>query len=386
MPRTPREALDLIPNWYMLVGMVPGSRKSDHVASLLTSRIHVGAYVHRGLPAERELAEELGVSRTTTRQAIEKLESQGLVQRQPNGRLTVTPAEAGGPCHVAFLVPSITSTSVEFWRLAIQRAAVESGAAVRVVMYENWQDPVLSLTLRDFGRAFLYTAAHPLPDTLTHEITQGQARVAVVDRDLSALGLPSITAISPHDIHRLLDTLETLGHRHIDCFNIQPVDPVIAQRIEQWNLWRAAHGFKGQLHGNPNRPIDLPIERAILEFGDLLDRGDLAATALVCPTAPAALGAVRALADRGLSAGPDLSVCTVNDESIARFVVPSITSLVVQDPIAPVRLCMEWLLDTARDWAGPLLIRPTDTPLFQGESTQAPRPAELRTLSARAST
>ena len=68
-------------------------RISDAVASTLERRILEGSLKPGDrLPAERELATELGVSRPSLREAIQKLASKGLVQSRQGGGTFVTAA------------------------------------------------------------------------------------------------------------------------------------------------------------------------------------------------------------------------------------------------------------------------------------------------------
>jgi len=69
----------------------PITRLADAVASALESRILEGILKPGDrLPAERTLALELGVSRPSLREAIQKLTSKGLLHAQPGGRTHVT--------------------------------------------------------------------------------------------------------------------------------------------------------------------------------------------------------------------------------------------------------------------------------------------------------
>lgn len=63
------------------------SRASDEVVRLLSAKIQSGEYSDGSpLPAERSLMEELGISRTVVREAVQSLSKQGLVVARPRHR------------------------------------------------------------------------------------------------------------------------------------------------------------------------------------------------------------------------------------------------------------------------------------------------------------
>jgi hypothetical protein len=107
-----------------------------------------------------------------------------------------------------------------------------------------------------------------------------------------------------------------------------------------------------------------------------LAAGPLGATALLCLTMPAALGVTRALYERGLVVGKDVSVCAANDEGIAAYLCPSLTATRMPDPTPYLAVGLEWMTGAA--YGGPLLSRPADVALFVGESTGPAPNAESR--------
>ncbi|KAF1049289.1 MAG: putative L-lactate dehydrogenase operon regulatory protein [Xylophilus sp.] len=71
-------------------------RLADHVVEKLLALVQSrGLQAGQRLPAERQLAEELGVSRTSVREAIQKLASQGvLAARRGDGTYLQSTAPA----------------------------------------------------------------------------------------------------------------------------------------------------------------------------------------------------------------------------------------------------------------------------------------------------
>jgi DNA-binding LacI/PurR family transcriptional regulator len=160
-----------------------------------------------------------------------------------------------------------------------------------------------------------------------------------------------------------------LGHRRIDCLNTQACDQIIEGRIAAWKSFISKHKIAGQLHSLLEfRPVDSGYQLV----KNRLMEGKSIGSALVCTTAPAALGAMRAFYDAGIKLGRNVSVCAVNDEGLGAYLIPSLTCL-QSPPRAPyLEKAVDWILNG--EWTGPLLIQPDDVPLFLGDST-GPAPA-----------
>lgn len=351
--------------------------KGKTVRAILERRIRYGDYLVNSIPTERELASEIGVSRMTARKAVQGLIEDGLLSREPNGRITV--GERGrSKLQVAFLVPSMVSPDVEAWRLGLDATAAHFDAAVRTIMYLHWDDPVIAQALASFDAIFLYFSTEEVPADLIDRLRDSGKPVVAVERDLSPEGVPSIRPFPVSGVHRLLDLLAELGHGSCDCFNIQTVDATIQLRIAQWNLWRAHRRIPGTLLGRPIEAYETPLARAHAEMGRILDAGELQATSLFCTTAPAAIGAVRAMRDRGIEAGRQVSVCVFNDEGFGPYLVPSLTCVRPPDPAPYLSVCLEWMRRGGKDWIGRMLMEPDQVTLFRGESTGvAPNQADL---------
>ncbi|MEX0744146.1 MAG: substrate-binding domain-containing protein [Phycisphaeraceae bacterium] len=343
--------------------------KAKQIERILERRIRYGDYLLKGLPAERELAEEIGVSRMTARKAVQFLVKKGLLQRQSNGRLIVSRDAETRTMHVALLVPSLVSSDVEQWRLALDHLTAKFNMVTRTILYVHWDDPVLLDAAEGLDGMFLIPSCEPMPDRIMERLRSAGRSLVILGQDMSTLGLPSINLFPAVAIHQLLDHLAELGHRHIDCFNVQTLDPVVQARIDQWNLWRASHRMTGRVLGNPIAPYEQPLMSAYTQMGRILDEGQFQGTALLCLTAPAAIGAVRAMTDRDISVGKDVSVCVINDEGLARFMTPSLTSIEPPDPAPYLSVCLDWMIGPSEQWVGSLLLEPSRLPLFVGTST-----------------
>jgi biotin operon repressor len=348
------------------------AKKANAAVELILQRIAHADHAVSGIPSERQLANSLGISRTTVRLATRQLLEDGVLVRRDNGRLAIaeTPPAAARHRTIAFLSPTPFSLDHELWLQGVQAALEGYPVTFRPMLYAHWADPVLSDALHACDAMFLLRSVEQMPQLVVSKIAQSKCRVVVLDHDETAAGLPSVVLFPPAEEVRLLDHLIHLGHRRIDCVNTQSSDAVIQDRIKAWQEYIEQHGVSGQLR---SQPIFTPMQGAYRMIKDLLREGRPLGTALFCTTGPAAVGAMRALHEAKLEIGRDISVCAVNDEGIGRYMLKTLTALESPPRALYLRKPVEWMFG-AGPWNGELLVQPKDLNLFEGEST-GPAPA-----------
>ncbi|MCW3062123.1 MAG: GntR family transcriptional regulator [Capsulimonas sp.] len=347
-------------------------RKVALATQMIEKRIAHADHILVGIPGERQLAEELGLSRTTVRTALQQLMDQGTLVRQENGRISV--AEPGDgrlkKRTIGIAAPPMASADFDRWREGIRGVLEGQPVTLRPVAYAHWADPALQDALAHFDGMFFIPPAEKIPAWLTTKMLNAACRVVVLDEDESAAGLPSVTLFPPAAERKLFDHLRRLGHQRIDCLNAQAEDGVILGRIAEWKRYLEEHGLPGQLR---SQAVEKPFESAYQLIRDALKEGRPVASALFCTTGPAAIGAMRALHEAGLEIGVDVSVCAVNGEGIGQYLLRSLTELESPPRALYLQRAAGWMLGEDL-WEGPLLIQPNDVPLFEGEST-GPAPA-----------
>ncbi len=353
--------------------------KLAQVTELLERRIANGDYARGGLPSERDLADECGVSRVTLRKVLDELERRGLVDRPPNcrPRLKTVSATSSG-LEVAFLTPSLAPNSfspdLQQWLSVSEHVARQHKARIRVQNYLHWDDPVITEALRDFDGVFLVASSEPIPEWTSNLFAKAEGLVSLSE-DLTDLGVPSVVLFPPSETAVLLDYLADLGHRCIDCLNVQGHNAITEQRIDAWRDWTRARGFvKGALYDQPCS-ADENIYQAAMSAADAwLKSSRNRSTGVFCVTLPAALGVVRAASAQGVAIGSDLSMCTIDNEGVGRFLSPSITSFERPDAAEFIGECLTWIEagGAKTQWRRPLLYQPSELHLFKGESSGAP--------------
>lgn len=342
------------------------------VAERLAKRITNGDYHLNGIPSERDLAVDVGVSHMTARKAIKKLLDDKLIVRLPNGRLDIQSNGKDSPknlqTQIALLAPSWNSFETNTWNMSLSRMAQKFDFSFRLVYYLHSDDPVIKNTISRFDCTF-FLPSDPMPQNIVKELQEINRPFVIVNNDWSHIGIPSIRLFPPVFIHKMLDHLASLGHKRIDCLNVQPGGNIISERITQWRIWLEAHGSEGYLYDHQATPYTNSIPIAYETIDALIKNGKFECDALLCLTEPAAVGAMRALADNGLCPGKDIAICTTDSDGYTKYAIPSITSMEHVDPIPYITTCVKWIQRQGKNWDGQLLLQPADIKVVVRQST-----------------
>lgn len=348
-------------------------------SQIIENRIANGDYSVDGLPPERELAVEVGVSRVTVRNALSLLHDKALIERGENRRFVLTEKalENAGIAQVALVVPAVVGKSfsldLQRWQAHVVDAVRTANARCRIVQYHHWDDPVIIRTLRSYEGVFLVTSSEPIPDRIKSVIKNSAGLVSLSD-DLTDLGIPSLVMYPPRCVDTLLDHLRGLGHVRISCFNVQGHNLATAARLERWRAWIQANSLDGEMFDFPcdteANIFDFALNVATRE----IERIGQSSSAVFCTTLPAALGICRAAADANIRIGQDLSVCVVDAEGLAGHLVPSLTSLKHPETNQYITSYIQWIARgaPAEEWEDSMLVEPRHLELFDGESTSRP--------------
>ena len=351
--------------------------KCDTISDLIEKRIRLGDYALKDIPAEETLASELSVGRMTARRAMLRLVNKGVLVRLPNGRLAVNREDGQGAVHtsqVAMLMPAWQSSFLERWHLAATQVAGKFNAIVRKVDFVHWDDPLIGEAMDRSDGVLLYPNADPVPPHVMDRLRDHRTPLVVLDTDWSMHGIRSIDLMPAAQIRQMLEYLADLGHQRIACLNTQPMTMDIPERIKQWETWMGERGWSGRLICEPVSAYGDSVGRSFETLTKFLLARKPDFTAMLCVTAAAAIGAMRAMLDAGIRIGQDVSVCAINDEGLARYLNPTLTATQTPD-IAPfLEVVFEWIQQRKADWDAPILLQPTSVPLFIGAST-GPCPA-----------
>lgn len=337
------------------------------VAALFRERVKRGDYHLREIPSTRAIAAEVGVSHIVARKALELLVEEGSILRSPNGRLQPN-ADSDGP-DFAILIPAYPTGYRSQVMLSVARVAKKRGWNPRQVVYVHWGDVSTDAATRAFPGVLLFAVAEDIPDGIAGRLARNSARLATVNLDLTHVGAPCLKVFSEANFRDLFEHVYRLGHRRIGCFNAQPSDPIIRDRIRMWRDWSTAKGVAGPCINRPVASYESAIAGAYASAQSMFD-GDADARdcpVWFCPTAPVARGLMRAMVDRGLTPGVDRSVVGPEENQEASFNIPRLTSIAMADLDLRIERLLDWLVTGQNLDPGSLLL-PQRTTLNLGET------------------
>ncbi|WIY53708.1 GntR family transcriptional regulator [Devosia sp. YIM 151766] len=310
--------------------------KTSTLVDLLIERIDTGLYpLGEAVPSERQLVEELGLSRTTVRRAIDDLVHKGRLQRQPGRGTFVSGPRLAGIRDiqvqnvVAVLVPTfsnpyygemVNGIEKEARRLGLRLMVSQSDYSVDTearVLEQSASDPTIcgalvvpdstergSSGMQKFlhgGKPAVYIGRWPkdvacdgvridyrmaAQQAVEHLIEFGHQRIAYIE------GLPILPGFSPVD-----------GYHDVLRARRLPIKPELVRIYDQPS---EATGRQAVL--------DLVAEG--VEFSAVFARNDITA-----------MGVLQGLRDAGLRTPQDVSVISIANSLWARSMDPPLTSV-----------------------------------------------------------
>ncbi len=353
------------------------SAKYLTIASIIETRLNSGDYAVDGIPGERRIAEELGVSHMTARKAVQHLIAQGVVAKRPAGRIARAQSRVRPNCqlHVAFVAPAFESSSIQRWYFALERIVSGREGSLRQVAYVSAHDPAITDALEGEFDGVVLIPPIGMSPLLVERLAAERHRVVTLFHDLTEHGIPCVDMNSPDSVWQVARHMADLGHTRVDCLNTQPLMPLVERRIAAWEEAAARYGIETKVHHHEVAAFEHPDLRAYEAVGAMLDDpAYLPVTGLFCTTAAACRGAMRAAYVRKLQVGKELSLAAPDGIHDARLMTPSLTTLEDPDVTPFLSRAVDWLVSGGRSWDGPLKIQPEKIPLWVGESTGAPHP------------
>lgn len=192
----------------------------NQIADLLRERI-INGYLRPGTPLiERELAEQLGVSRIPVREALMQLEAEGLVVGRSNGRCVIELTERD--------IQELYQVRLVLEKLAVRLAAQNINEAGRVTLCAKAQEMQTAIINNDHR-------AYRRNDLETHRLIWEMSGNAHLVRALQAMLGPIFMLVSRHADHFDWSETRSLHDDLIKCIcagDVEGAEANIERHIE----------------------------------------------------------------------------------------------------------------------------------------------------------
>ncbi|MDB5326387.1 MAG: hypothetical protein JWM57_1956, partial [Phycisphaerales bacterium] len=289
--------------------------KFTQISDVIEARLKNGEYSVNGMPGERQIAIEMGVSHMTARRAVQELVIKGLIPRRPVGRITRADARMRPECdlHIALVAHAFASDTQTNWHNALEQVVAQHNGQVRCFGYFNPYDRALTDSLQDeFDGVFLVPPV-PMPPLLLERLKSVRHKVVTLFHDLTEHGIPCVNLASPRLLWRIAKHFADLGHTHVDCLNTQPSSKLIDDRMRIWAEAAKEYGLDTIVHNHEVEAFVRPDERAHLVAPLVIANPNRRITGLFCTTSAAARGVMRAAHEHGIRVGQDLSLASCDN-------------------------------------------------------------------------
>jgi len=301
--------------------------KHREVEGALRTQIEAGTWLPgERLPGEYELARQHDVAYTTVRQAISNLVQDGVLQRV-RGKGTYVVEQAVRTRRttrhpMSLLIPSAAQESDPYYfpelLASFQQEIAAQELHVRLHSYEVAEAPGALEPVSAIACLML----HEGHLRLVERLRDAGHLVLAINRYAGRRSIPCIWIDDAGGVAEAIDHLVELGHRRIGYIN-GPADNLdAADRLNGFYNGARQHDLRSvTVVGNGF--TEMSGFRAMRELLALAERP----TAVVCASDLAAIGAIKAAQEEGLSVPRALSVVGFGDFSVADFITPRLTTV-----------------------------------------------------------
>ena len=325
------------------------------------------------LPSEAELQDQLKISRSTIRQALNSAEVQGLIERVP-GKGTFVAQLATGR-HSSRLIGYITCDSFRYLQSQLVSGAesVVSAKGYRVIFCNSNRNAkeenrlLEQLVLEDkVSGILIWPILHSDPSRRLFQLAQqGLIPLVLVDRTFNGLTCDYVTSDNYAGARAAVEHLVELGHRRI-AFLSRPILQLltVAERLRGYQDVMREAGLtplEPWLVGALDQEMEIVL--TLQSYSDVASQ-DVAQIAryLRAPQRPTAIfamndmmamQAMKAAKLVGLRVPEDLSLVGFDDEAIVNTLLDVPLTTVAQDGFTMGRQAAELLIERIEGHSGP---------------------------------
>ncbi len=300
------------------------------------------------LPTETQLSRHLDISRTTVRIALQRLEVEGLIRRNPGRGTFVTrrAEEQSGSHSIGYVTHSFHN---EIHTAMLSSAETDLRSAGYQVIFSNAADlaeeaAILRQLLdEDVAGLILWASARPTSGTLA-ALAEYQARqipIVFVDRLIEGIRADYVASDNFGGSYTLVSHLVELGHRHIVQLmpNLDGLRPVNERHrgyvaaledhgLQAFAPWKIAPPERPEFHETDIYSlVGEGSQHVIGQVVDLMNAVAPKPTAVACINDILAIITISALREIGYGVPADVSVVGFDDISLASHIGVPLTTV-----------------------------------------------------------
>ena len=306
--------------------------KHEAVREALTEAIRRGDYLPGArLPAEREIAEQYGVSYMTARRAVTEMVEMDLLRRRARAGTFV---RTHSPRRLAtttlhLVCPAFDSSVIRsFLRLGAQAAEARGWRADMIRLHRELVRPAVRAIERG-DLAIVLPEGSELRGPLPEAMQKAAGRAVLIGNRLDDLGVPSVLADDAQGIRLAMQSFQAAGHSEIAVVSDHPRHPVDRVQLATWQAalppdWDAQHIESRRIvvntprHENQAEHTFAAIKKYLAEDGGQT-------TALLCLIDEMALPALSACREMGRPVPEKMSLIASGNSPDMAFTLPSVT-------------------------------------------------------------
>ncbi len=326
------------------------------------------------LPSENQLQQHLSVSRNTVRQALNSIETEGLIERIP-GRGTFV-AELQKPAlrmndnryTIHFATHDFENTCQRLLLAGAESVAKARG--YRVVFYNSKHSPTEEQRLIDqirqepTGGLLMWSTLHPdIVPSLTKSVNEKTFASVMMDRSLDSLQCDFVTCDNYGGAQAMVQHLIDIGHQKIAFLThpfveLLPVaerlrayrETMALNNLEPLEVWQFGPRYYEMRASDFHHAYDNPGSSAIQAVSRYLKSRQV--TAIFAIHDYMALLAMKSAQLLGMSVPDDISIAGFDDADIAPHLATPLTT-VHQDTRAIGQRAANLLIDRMEGYEGP---------------------------------
>ena len=281
------------------------------------------------LGTEVQFAEENGVSRMTARRAVKILVDEGLVERRPGRGVFVRDRNAA-PARIRVMAGNLLWTPAVRVTHAVQEMAQASGCDADIFDARGDLHAFLNEleTLGDgrYAGAVVMSQHDTDFNRIVAELAAAKFPLALIDQTMQQVPVISVASDNRRGGYLAAREFLALGHRNLAFLGDLDADTT-AERAQgaadACTEARIPPPVRYDIPGQRFTDWEPMIRRRVVEILSAPQRP----TGLVCSCDAVARHVFRALADNGLTVPDDISVSGFDDDPIAEWTTPGITTV-----------------------------------------------------------